>query len=353
MSCCFCLKKETNSRKSPKYHPAWDFFAQQFLKFKEFSFILCRFLEDALCFLPKSPNQQIPNPPIHPSKMTAVKVNIFISHAPADKPAADKLLEWLYPMRDEVNVWHYNPPKPPEALALSWRMLLPWYRPIDPRVLYAETLKKRRENAHIYVFLTSYKSLSNKQVEEDITLAVSRRIDCAWDDLAPLVLPVLLSASRWKEESRLAQFEPLALGVPLTDFTRSEEGYLLVTEQISALVKVIQVRLNESRFYRYHPVHGELGIEPASKNSLPYLGENPEQFEFRPPTPFRPPDWMGWSVIALIFTLSAGSFRKNHPAVSSLHLKARPAKDYEIEYPRIPPMMPPSDSVEIKFPPVE
>ena len=89
-----------------------------------------------------------------------------------------------------------------------------------------------------------------------------------------------MSASRWKEESRLAQFEPLALGVPLSNFPKSEEGFLLVTEQISALVKVIQVRLNESRFYRYHPVLGEQGVQPASKNSLPYLGENPEQFDF-------------------------------------------------------------------------
>ena len=285
--------------------------------------------------------------------MTPVKVNIFISHAPADKPAADQLLEWLYPMRDEVNVWHYDPPQRPEELSLSWRLLLPWYRQVDPRVLYAETLKSRRENAHIYIFLTSYISLSNKQVEDDAILAISRRVDCEWDDLAPLVLPVLLSPSRWKEESMLAQFEPLASGKPISHFAQPEEGYLRVTEQISALVKVIQVRLNETRFYHYHPeTHGH-AVQPASKNSLPYLDENPDQFKFDPPAPFRPPDWMGWSVIALIFTLSAGSFRKNHPAVSSLHLNARPDKEFQIEYPRKLPMAPPPANSEIVFPPVE
>ena len=77
--------------------------------------------------------------------MTPVKVNLFIVHTPADKPTADLLLEWFYAMRDEVNVWHYDPPKKPASLSLSWRLLLPWYRPVDPRVLYAETLQKRRE----------------------------------------------------------------------------------------------------------------------------------------------------------------------------------------------------------------
>ncbi len=285
--------------------------------------------------------------------MSLVKVNIFISHAPADKPAADLLLEWLYPMRDEVNVWHYDPPKRSEPLPLSWKLLLPWYRPVDPRVLYTETLKTRRENAHIYLFLTSYKSLNDRQVEEDIALAVSRRIDCEWDDLAPLVLPVLLSPSQWKEESRLAQFEPLIQGIELSKFAQPEEGYLLLTEQISALVKVLQVRLNETRFYQDHPNKEGAGPQSASKNSLPYLGENPEQFKFDPPKPFRPPDWLGWSVIALIFTISIGGFRKNHPAVSSLHLKARPDNEFELEYPRRMPMIPPPRNTEIVFPPEE
>lgn len=287
------------------------------------------------------------------SNMNPVKVNIFISHAPEDKPAADRLMEWLYPMRDEVNVWHYAPPRAPEDLSLPWRLLLPWYQPLDPRVLYAETIKKRRENAHIYLFLTSFKSLKSKRVEEDITTAVSRRIECSWGSLAPLVLPVLLSPSRWKEASRLAKFEPLAKGVPLSNFPQLDDGYLMVTEQIAALVKVVQARLNEARFYQYHPSSLEKGLQPMAKNSLPYLGEDPAQFEFQAPAQFRPPEWVGWSLIALIFTLSAGSFRQQHPAVSSLHLKARPDKEYETEYPRTMPMMPPSEEEATLLPPAE
>lgn len=285
--------------------------------------------------------------------MSAVKVNIFISHAPEDKPAADKLQEWLYPMHDEVNVWHYAPPRAPESLPLSWRILLPWYMPVDPRKLYAETQKNRRDNAHIYLFLTSDKSLKSKQVEEDLSLAISRRIDCAWEDLAPLVVPLVLNNCDWKKGSRLGRFEPLAKGNPLSKFPKSDDGYLLLTEQISALVQVMQVRLNEARFYQEHQVNNGAGIQPTAPNSLPYLGEQPSQFVFDPPKPFRPADWMGWCIIALILTITAGSFRKNHPAVSSLHLKARPESERGPEYPRKIPVMGPSKSTEIVLPPAE
>ena len=285
--------------------------------------------------------------------MSSVKVNVFISHAPEDKHAADLLQEWLYPMRDEVNVWHYAPPRPPEVLPLSWRILLPWYRPVDPRVLYAETMQIRRNNAHIYVFLTSNQALKSSRVEEDITRALTRRIDCAWEELAPMIIPVALSPSSWKETSRLSKFEPLVGGVPIQKFSSTEDAYIKVTNQLAALIKVMQVRLNEARFYHDHASETELGLRQATQTALPYLGENPEQFEFNPPAPFRPADWMGWSLIALIFAISAGSFRKNHPSVSSLHLKARPADERQTEYPRRVPMAPPPDTAVMVFPPVE
>lgn len=331
--------------------PGGGLFSQPVGKEGKFSLFCAKFV--AMCLNEPFIVIQDRFPQVQPVCMEPVKVNIFISHAPADKPVADKLLEWLYPMRDEVNVWHYDPPRAPEQLPLSWQILLPWYRPVDPRVLYGETLKKRRSKAHIYLFLTSYKSLNNKQVDEDISLAVSRRIDSEWDDLAPLILPVLVSPSRWKEESRLAQFTPLAGGIPLSKFPRSEDGFLLLAEQLAKMVKVIQVRLNEARYYHYHPEMKPRALQSTQSGSLPYLGEQPDQFKFEPPAPFRPPDWMGWSLIALILTVSVGSFRKVHPAVSSLHLKARPAKEYEIEYPREVKMRALPDTMTLVLPPVE
>jgi hypothetical protein len=286
--------------------------------------------------------------------MAPVKVNIFISHAPEDKPAADRLAEWLYPMRDEVNVWHYDPPRRPSPLSLSWKILLPWYRVIDPRVLYAETVKNRRENAHIYVFLTSFKSLANRQVEEDITVAISRRVDCLWEDLAPLVLPVLLSPSRWKEESRLSEFEAMAGGMPLNQFPVVDDGYLKVSEQLAALVKVVQVRLNEAKYYLQDPTHAnEARALMATPQGLPYLGENPSMFEFKPPPAFNPPDWAGWTLIGLLFTLAMAGFSGRDRAVEDLHLKYGVDKEFQIEFKREVPLSPPPDSMKIVFPPVE
>lgn len=301
------------------------------------------------------------------SHMTPIKVNIFISHAPADKASADRLLEWMYPMRDEVNLWHYDPPKKPAELPPSWQILSIFFwepinfimktffgwKPFDLLELYNEKTKLRRENAHIYIFLTSYKSLADKQVESDIVLSSTRRIECSWGDLAPLVMPILLTPSRWKDTSRLAQFKPLVNGIELSRFPQPEEGYLLATEQIVAQAKSLQAKLNEARYFKYYPELDAKSIVPASRYCHPYLGEDPDQFEFNPPKPFRPSDWSGWAVIILIIMLSVGSFEKNSQAIYSLHLHARPAKEYQTEYPRKMPLAPPPANAEIVFPPVE
>lgn len=286
--------------------------------------------------------------------MTPVKVNIFISHAPEDKPAADRLVEWLYPMRDEVNVWHNDPPRGPNPLSLSWRLLLPWYKEVDLRVLYTETLKKRKENAHIYVFLTSFKSLASPGVEDDITMAISRRVDCMWEGLAPLVLPVLLSPCRWKEESRLCEFKPMADGIPLSHYPNPGDGYLKITEQLAELVKVIQFRLNEAKYYLQHTDHTNETLAPtAMTHGLPYLGENPAMFEFKSPPVFNPPDWAGWTLIGLLFTLTMAGFGGRDRAVENLHLKYSIDKEYREPYRRQVPLSPPPDSMKIVLPPAE
>ncbi len=282
-----------------------------------------------------------------------MKVNVFIVHAPEEKAVADRLMEWLYPMRDEVNIWHYDPPAPPEDLPLSWRILLPWYYPVDPRKLYREPLNKRRENAHIYLFLVSAKSLKDQRFEDDLSLALARRADCEQEELGPLVLPLLLNDSDWKKNSGMKSFEPLLGGKTLKSFALQDEGFRKATEEIASLIKVVQVRINEVRYYQMLGKNDGYGIRPASKYALPYLGENPEQFDFNPPPPFRPADWLGWSLIALIVVISVGSFRKNNAAVSSLHLKARPDNIKEVEFPRENALLPAHDTAKVHLPPIE
>lgn len=284
--------------------------------------------------------------------MKSLKVNLYISHAPEDKAFAMLLMEWLYSMRDEVNLWRNDPPRPLQPLSLPWRFLLPWYRPVEPQVLYAEALKNRKENAHIYVFLLSDNALKNKQVQDDIALALSRRADCAWDELGPMVFPLVLKPCKWRENTRLTKFEPLLKGKEIASFKPLEEGFLTATEQLSAQIKTLQAKLNEARFFQLDQATDELiPIKPGSKFQYPYLGENPSRFSFNPPEPFRPPEWLGWSLIALLFMLSVGSFRKNPRAVTDLHLKARPDKEPQTEYPRYIPPTPPPPGTQMVFPP--
>ncbi|MBL7809912.1 MAG: hypothetical protein JNN28_18970 [Saprospiraceae bacterium] len=282
-----------------------------------------------------------------------MKVNVFIVHAPEEKAVADRLMEWMYPMQDEVNFWHYAPPPAPDTLPLSWRILLPWYYPVDPRVLYREPLKRRRENAHIYLFLVSARSLKDERFEQDLALAIARRTDCTSDDLGPLVLPLILNDCDWKKHARIKSFEPLLEGKTLKSFAVQEEGFRRAVAELSTLINLVQVRIREARYYQLHGQNLEKDIQTGGKYALPYLGENPEQFDFNPPPPFRPADWLGWCLIALIVVISIGSFRKNNAAVSSLHLKARPDKVKEIEYPRENSMLPEHDTAKVHLPPIE
>lgn len=282
--------------------------------------------------------------------MQPVKVNLFISHAPEDKRYLEKLLSWLYPMQDEVNIWYNRPPPPPPELPLPWQLLLFWYTVPDYRDKYQKILHARREKAHIYLFLTSYKSLSNKYIEGDIDVAAQRRI--AGDDVVgPFILPIILSPSRWKEESRLAGFKPLAAGIPLSLFKQEDEGFLTVTEELSALIKVLQARLGEAKFYQSRLVTADPEQIRIGKTTMPYLGESPESLEFQEVTPFQPPEWLGWSLILFIFISVIGSLMPARVLRPSRYENVKSADDHGWEYLRENPLSPPKDT--IPFPPAD
>jgi hypothetical protein len=276
--------------------------------------------------------------------MVPVKVNIFISSAPEDKPQLDKLRRWLYPMLDEVNVWPKDAPKKPSELSLPWQILLFWYSPPDNREQFKKVVQVQREKAHIYLFLTSYKSLSNKQVEEDIDVAAHRRIE-GDDVVGPFVFPVILSPSRWKEESRLAGFKPLAGGVPLSSFKLEETGYLAVTEEVSALIKVLQKRLGEEKFYQSRLAKPDNDTPAVRKRSLPYTGGADESLELQEIAPFQPAEWLGWSILLFLFISLIGSLMPTRVLGPKRYQNVKSADDHGWEYLREHPMMPPKDSI--------
>lgn len=276
--------------------------------------------------------------------MQPVKVNIYISYVPEDKPQLDKLLRWLYPMRDEVNIWYNSPPPPPPELPLPWQILLFWYTPPDSREKYRQVMQARRERSHIYLFLTSYKSLSNKQIEEDIDVAANRAVD-GDAILGPFVFPVILSPSRWQEESRLAGFKPLADGVPLSLFKPEEEGYLTMTEEIAALLKVLQPRLGEVKFYQSRLSKTEQGKSGQVNKSIPYLGESDHLLKFNAANAFQPPEWLGWSLILFIFISVISSLMPTRILGPGRYENIKSANDHGLEYRRENPMVQPNDTI--------
>lgn len=282
--------------------------------------------------------------------MQPVKVNIFISHAPEDWQQLNKLLRWLYPMRDEVNIWYNKPPPPPPELTLPWQLLLFWYIAPDNRQQYYKIIKTRRQKAHIYLFLTSYKSLSDRNVEEDIVVAATRRI-AGNDHIGPFVFPIILSPSRWKEESRLASFKPMADGIPFTKYKVEEDGYLTVTEELAALLKVLQLRLGEEKFYqsRLEPA-GNVQLKASTNDNQPYLGDAESELGFEEIEPFQPPEWLGWSIILFIFISILSTMMPKRITIGRYD-NIENAEKKPIEFRRERPMMPPPDSMV--FPPAD
>ena len=265
--------------------------------------------------------------------MRPVKVNIYISYTAEDKIYLQKLLRWLHPMRDEVNVWFYNPPPPLHPLPLPWQILLFWYTPPNPMSYYLRTLQSQFGAAHLYLFLTSHRTLADARVGEEITAAVNRHIEHG--DKFLRLYPVVVSPSHWKNHSRLARFKTLGPKKPLNQIQPEEEGYLELTEQISKEVKALQRNLDELKFARNQP-----GESPAAWP--PLLGEAKV---YPIPEVVSPPEWMGWVVIAALLLSVYYSLSPSLPGLPG-------GRGYEYEkrspeYPRQNPLAPPPEGVPI------
>ena len=277
--------------------------------------------------------------------MTPVKINLFISCDKADRKYCETLLNWLYPMRDEVNLWYENQPDPPPQLPLPWQLLLFWYSPPDRRSEYARKLQKQKERTHIFLFLTSYKSILNTAIQGDISLAVNRRI-VTGDDLNPLVFPVLLSPSHWEQQSGLAGYKPLGPKKTLAETKPVEEGFLQLTEQLSKYIKVLQRRLTEERFYQSRLVKADAGLQASSLRAQPYLGDDDEATEMSETTQVELPEWLGWGLIALIIVLT---YRGLQPNIALPATRYR-SVERPVEYPRTVPMIPSEEPMVFPIP---
>ncbi|MEI6409239.1 MAG: hypothetical protein WCR52_07655 [Bacteroidota bacterium] len=275
--------------------------------------------------------------------MEPVKINLYISYAPEDRQELEKLLEWLYPMQDEVNIWFYDPPPPDDPLTLPWQLLLFWYRQPDHLEDYNRIVQERLERAHIYLFITSYRSLISSSVEYEITRAVQRYVEIG--DRYLRIFPVIFRPSQWKDKSRLAHFKPLGPGKPLLSIHPKEEGFMALSEELNKVIAVLKRNLNE-----YRQMSASSAV--TTQSAAPDFGYDPDSIEFEPKAGVSPPEWLGWVILAglLIYTLYA--IRPHAPAGANTRFKnVEPPSARPVEYPRENPLAPPTETAP--FPALE
>ncbi len=185
------------------------------------------------------------------------------------------------------------------------------------------------ESAHIYLFLTSYRSLIDRRVEEEITAAVNRHVEHG--DKYVRLFPVVVSPSHWKNHSRLARFKTLGPRRPLSQVEPEEEGFLELTEQLSKEIKALQRNLDELKFARSQP-----GESPHTWPAL--LGEAQT---FQAPDAMSPPEWLGWVIIAALVLSVYYSLSPSLPSLPNRRYQNIEHVEQPPEYPREYPLMPP------------
>lgn len=275
--------------------------------------------------------------------MTPVKINIYISYTEDDIGVLGKLMHWLYPLRDEINVWFRNPPKPAPPLPAPWNILFFWYDPPDLVGQYSRTLQAQLERAHIYLFLTNYKALTDRRVDAEIEVAVSRRVngEHEWN---PLIFPVITSPCQWKAHSRLTGYKPIGPAKSFAETKPEDEAYVQLVEQLTQVIRSIQTPLNEAKFAlaKMSPEQRRL-VKPN-----PYINDEPALTTFRPPKLSYPPEWLGWAIVLLLAIMGIGSVVRQNPRI--IRTKYEGAEQQEVrpeEYRRENPLMPP-ETVEPK-----
>lgn len=286
--------------------------------------------------------------------MTPVKLKVYISYTPEDKNTVKELYEFLRPMHDEVDIWYNDPPAAPKPLPTPWELFsafLPIFVPRDYREEYAKVDKRRKERAHIYLFMTSYKSLNDARIQNDIRFVAERRVENDW--LSPQLFPVIMAPSMWKEKSPLAKFKTLGPKKTLIEVKPVEEGYYEIATQLSKVIRQVQRDMDEAKFAQSRLVAADGGAVTSTKQAKPYLGGEDETLQFKAPAQVYPPEWLGWLIWIFIF-LSVLRGLKGDLQRPSLGMdryeSAEPAKSWQPEYRREQPMQPVSDDIQLPKP---
>jgi len=159
------------------------------------------------------------------------------------------------------------------------------------------------------------------------------------------IFPVVFRPSKWKDKSRLAHFKPLGPGRPLLSIAPKEEGFMALSDELTKVIAALKRNLNE-----YRQMSASSAVTTLS--SGPDFGEDPDSIDFEPSPGVRPPEWLGWVILAglLIYTLYA--LKPKLPGGAAIRFKnVEPPSARPVEYPRENPLAPPSETAP--FPALE
>lgn len=212
-------------------------------------------------------------------------LNVYISHASGDTKYLTTLLEWLKPLEERyfLRIW-YNRPTRRQELPLPWNLLLFWYSPPGLSQPFRPDPPPELEEGHIYLFLTSHRSLATPHIDQvEIPAAAAR-----YNEFGPeyvRIFPVLVSPSHWKTFSRLAHFPTLGPKRSIEETVPKEEAYREIAHQLQPVVE--SLRRN--------------WMEKYQRDGLP-LNEFSQPAAELPPGPaITPlPGWLGWALLVLL-----------------------------------------------------
>ena len=271
-------------------------------------------------------------------------LNLYISHARADRKTVEKLLKWLKPLQDKyyLRVWWDKPMPKPKPLPLAWQILFFW-RSAQKKKLpaYRPELPLKVKEAHIYLFLTSYESLATPHINNiEIPAAVDRRVEFGADMIR--VFPVLVSPSHWKKSSRLGGFDPLGPPASLANTVPEEQAYLQIIETLEPIIEATRQNWIENTKRMGNPTDSF------------YQHETPE-LPAPEPTPL--PGWAGWLILLFILYLVTSFFttycapKMYHEYKPEVVPYEPPPRPYIRDVPYSPPdttNLPPEDEPENK-----
>lgn len=255
-------------------------------------------------------------------------INLYISHAPADKQFVAQFMQWFKPMQEKyyIRVW-YNHPEPEPIVPFPWNVLFFWYSPQRSNRPYHKDMAKELDQAHIYLFFTSQKSITTGWIDtEEVPKAVDRLQQLGRNYIR--IFPVVVSSSQWKTYSRLATFPTLGpAGKAINQVTPQEDAWNTLMEQLVPVIEELR---------RNHIEENKrlgLPIDSFNKKPAPW-GDVPQQV-----VPL--PDWTGWVIIAAILWLLAHGYAQY---CTQKHKPYWPKKNpAPVEYQRENPVRPPVD----------